>query len=47
VNQPSYEIGKIACEVLVEKIKTNDFDTIVTRILEYSLVIRKSCRGII
>jgi DNA-binding LacI/PurR family transcriptional regulator len=47
VNQPSYEIGKIACEVLVEKIRTNDVDTIVTRILEYSLVIRKSCRGIL
>jgi DNA-binding LacI/PurR family transcriptional regulator len=46
VNQPSYEIGKIACEVLIEKIKTNDADTIVTRILEYSLVIRKSCRGV-
>jgi DNA-binding LacI/PurR family transcriptional regulator len=46
VNQPGYEIGKNACELLVEKIKTNDFSNLVARILEYSLVIRKSCRGI-
>ncbi|MDR1931901.1 MAG: LacI family transcriptional regulator [Spirochaetales bacterium] len=46
VNQPSYQIGKTACELVLEKIKTNDLDSIVTRILEYSLVIRKTCRGI-
>jgi DNA-binding LacI/PurR family transcriptional regulator len=46
VNQPGYEIGKNACEILIDKIKTSDADSVVTRILEYSLVIRKSCRGV-
>jgi DNA-binding LacI/PurR family transcriptional regulator len=45
INQPRYDIGKTACELLVEKIRTGDIDHIVTRILEYSLVVRKSCRG--
>ena len=44
VSQPGYEIGKSACELLIEKIKLPITDEITTRILEYSLVIRKSCR---
>ncbi|MDR1587814.1 MAG: LacI family transcriptional regulator [Treponema sp.] len=43
INQPAYEIGKNACELLIEKIDSRDKDTIVTLTLESSLVIRKSC----
>jgi DNA-binding LacI/PurR family transcriptional regulator len=43
INQPAYEIGKKACELLIEKIDSRDRDTIVTLTLESSLVIRKSC----
>ena len=46
VSQPGYEIGKNACELLIEKIELRNTEEITTRMLEYSLVIRKSCRGI-
>lgn len=44
INQPCYEIGKIAVEILINKIKHSDFKTDAYRILESHFIMRKSCR---
>lgn len=44
VSQPRYEIGKLACETLLEKIKQQDLKIDTYKILESPLVIRQSCR---
>ncbi|MDD4494794.1 MAG: LacI family DNA-binding transcriptional regulator [Eubacteriales bacterium] len=46
VGQPSYEIGKQATEILIDKIRRKDFSNNESRMLEYYFVIRKSCRDI-
>ena len=44
INQPRYEIGKLACEILIGKIKSGDLSNDTGRVLESYFVIRKSCR---
>ncbi|HHY99315.1 MAG TPA: LacI family transcriptional regulator [Firmicutes bacterium] len=45
VAQPTYEIGQIGTEILIERLKGNSFETRRV-VLKPRLVVRKSCRNL-